>query len=127
LFKQLYKDNHSFQISKNYFCVAGRGTWVSIVVSLPCTTSKQSTKKCITAAGLLVLQINMQLIILFSLLLFVLYASLIIYYRSGWIKIPTTIKHQTSNLKPIFISVIIPARNEEQNLRLAEWFKRPGL
>jgi cellulose synthase/poly-beta-1,6-N-acetylglucosamine synthase-like glycosyltransferase len=116
LFKQLYKDNHSFQISKNYFCVAGRGTWVSIVVSLPCTTSKQSTKKCITAAGLLVLQINMQLIILFSLLLFVLYASLIIYYRSGWIKIPTTsnLKPQTSN--QTFISVIIPARNEEQNL-----------
>ncbi len=49
-------------------------------------------------------------------LLFVLYASLIIYYRSGWIKIPTTTNPNPQTSNQTFISVIIPARNEEQNL-----------
>ena len=61
---------------------------------------------------------NMQLfIILISLTLFIPYAALIIYYRLSWNAIPgftpdqaTSVKHQT------FISVIIPARNEEKDL-----------
>ena len=68
---------------------------------------------------------NMQLIIiLISILLFVFYAALIGYYRAVWRSIPnfpqpqtSNLKPQTSNLKPqTFISIIIPARNEENNL-----------
>lgn len=50
-------------------------------------------------------------------ILFISYISLILYYRKSWISIPE-FKPQTSsgNLQP-FISVIIPARNEEQNIK----------
>jgi len=58
------------------------------------------------------------IIILISILLFTFYAALLIYYRAAWKTIPN-FKPQTSNFKlATSISIIIPARNEEQNLPL---------
>ena len=65
----------------------------------------------------------MQLLILVtSVVLFVTYAVLIIYYAISWRSIPgffpksqtSNLKLQTSNLK---LSIIIPARNEEKNIK----------
>ena len=65
----------------------------------------------------------MQLLILVtSVVLFVTYAVLIIYYAISWRNIPgffpksqtSNLKLQTSNLK---LSIIIPARNEEKNIK----------
>ncbi|MEO6719231.1 MAG: glycosyltransferase [Ferruginibacter sp.] len=54
-------------------------------------------------------------IIATSLLLFIVYAALIIYYRRGWVAMPvfTPDEHLSSKTK---ISVVIPARNEEENI-----------
>lgn len=56
----------------------------------------------------------MNILLIISLLLFTGYAVLILYYRQGWMNIPNH-KPQTSNYNPqTRISVIIPARNEEE-------------
>jgi poly-beta-1,6-N-acetyl-D-glucosamine synthase len=47
-------------------------------------------------------------------LLFAAYSFLILYYYKGWENIPDFIPD--SNFQPVFISVIIPARNEEANI-----------
>ncbi|MEJ7627843.1 MAG: glycosyltransferase [Ferruginibacter sp.] len=52
---------------------------------------------------------------IFSLLLLVIYTFLFLYYRIGWKKIPDHNKIPGSQ-PAVFISVIIPARNEEMNL-----------
>ncbi len=58
----------------------------------------------------------MQLIIFsISLVLFICYAALIIYYRQSWLKIPYYTPGEIPS-PPIKISVIIPARNEEKNI-----------
>jgi glycosyltransferase involved in cell wall biosynthesis len=58
----------------------------------------------------------MQLIIVsISLVLFILYAALIIYYRQSWLKIPYYTPGENAP-PPTKISVIIPARNEEKNI-----------
>ena len=55
-------------------------------------------------------------IILILLLLFVPYAALLLYYRAAWRSIPC-FRHPASGIRyPVSISVIIPARNEENNL-----------
>ncbi len=62
------------------------------------------------------------LILVTSVVLFVTYAALIIYYANSWRSIPgffpkpqtSNLKLQTSNLK---LSIIIPARNEEKNIK----------
>lgn len=56
-------------------------------------------------------------IILF--ILFSLYAGLLLYYRWSWVSIPDTFyaKNNTAT-PPVFISVIIPARNEEENISI---------
>ena len=54
-------------------------------------------------------------VLIISILLFLLYAVLIIYYRLGWVSIPgfrPPARPASTN-----ISVIIPARNEEKNIR----------
>ena len=58
------------------------------------------------------------MVILFSILLFLLYAGLIIFYRQSWLSIPVS-KHQSGINSKVStsISVIIPARNEEDNIR----------
>jgi cellulose synthase/poly-beta-1,6-N-acetylglucosamine synthase-like glycosyltransferase len=57
-----------------------------------------------------------QALFIISLLLFISYAAIIIYYTSSWLNIPSflpsTINHQPSTN----ISIIIPARNEENNI-----------
>ena len=60
----------------------------------------------------------MQLLLLFiPLFLFVGYASLIIYYRQSWNSIPD-FRFQISDFIPSTkISIIIPARNEEENIK----------
>ncbi len=60
----------------------------------------------------------MQLIIIsISLVLFVLYAALILYYAISWKNIPTNDKRQTANEKrETLLSIIIPARNEQHNI-----------
>lgn len=60
----------------------------------------------------------MQLIILsISLALFVVYAALIIYYTISWRSIPLNEERTTANEKrETFLSIIIPARNEEKNI-----------
>ncbi|MEP6673584.1 MAG: glycosyltransferase [Ferruginibacter sp.] len=57
----------------------------------------------------------MMIILLVSILLFLIYAVLIIYYRTGWQSIPD---YTTTLSKPLStkISVIIPARNEANNI-----------
>ena len=63
-----------------------------------------------------------QAILIFSLILFGLYALLILYYWKSWVSISNYKQQTTNNLqgsagKPqIRISVIIPARNEEENI-----------
>jgi cellulose synthase/poly-beta-1,6-N-acetylglucosamine synthase-like glycosyltransferase len=57
----------------------------------------------------------MELLLIFSFLLFIIYASLLLYYRCSWMQI----NHFQPGRKPApstFISILIPARNEEQNL-----------
>ena len=56
-------------------------------------------------------------IIIISILLFAVYAVLLIYYRQSWITIPTVNRPPGISNEAIFISVIIPARNEEENIR----------
>ncbi|MES2430150.1 MAG: glycosyltransferase [Bacteroidota bacterium] len=61
----------------------------------------------------------MQLIlIVISLVLFVVYALLIIYYRQNWLSIPDYKQRTTDNNYRTKISVIIPARNEQQNIKV---------
>lgn len=55
------------------------------------------------------------LITIVSFLLFATYAGLIIYYRQSWISIPTFTPN-TNHQPHTKISIIIPARNEEQNI-----------
>ena len=55
------------------------------------------------------------LILTVSLLLLGVYSILIIYYRHSWITIPT-FKTNDNNIPRVKISIIIPARNEEQNI-----------
>ncbi|MEP7143543.1 MAG: glycosyltransferase [Ferruginibacter sp.] len=67
-------------------------------------------------AGLTVRHIIMEPVVLIvSLILFVSYAVLIIYYRQSWLSIPNFKCAGTQGLKTK-ISIIIPARNEEQNI-----------
>jgi cellulose synthase/poly-beta-1,6-N-acetylglucosamine synthase-like glycosyltransferase len=54
-------------------------------------------------------------IITVALLLFINYAVLIIYYRQSWISIPTFTPKE-NNIPATKISIIIAARNEEQNI-----------
>lgn len=57
-----------------------------------------------------------QSLIIISILLYSLYALLLIYYRHAWNALPKLLS-PTSNLQPkTRISVIIPARNEENNI-----------
>lgn len=58
----------------------------------------------------------MTFILLFSYLLLIVYSGLLLYYRFGWKQIPVFIA-TTPELEPAtFISVLIPARNEANNL-----------
>ncbi len=58
----------------------------------------------------------MQVMLYIIIVLFLLYALLICYYWKSWISI-ANFKPQTTNYKPqTCISVIIPARNEEENI-----------
>ncbi len=50
-----------------------------------------------------------------TIILFLLYGGLILYYRKSWMDIPTA--NESAGTSPaVFISVIIPARNEEENI-----------
>ncbi len=59
----------------------------------------------------------MTAVLIITILLFLCYSALIIYYRLGWLAVPNfqpstiNIQHSTR------LSVIIPARNEEQNIK----------
>ncbi len=58
------------------------------------------------------------IIIFFSILLFITYASLILYYRYNWLCIPTFQNDEAITVNSTtIISVIIPARNEGKNIR----------
>ncbi|MEJ7587060.1 MAG: glycosyltransferase [Ferruginibacter sp.] len=54
-------------------------------------------------------------IVIISFLLFISYAILIIYYRQSWISIPQ-FKVDGASLPTTKISIIIPARNEQENI-----------
>ena len=58
----------------------------------------------------------MTAVLIISILLFLIYASLIIYYRQGWVSIPEFDDSRQAPELTTKISVIIPARNEEQNI-----------
>ena len=58
----------------------------------------------------------MTAVLIISLLLFLAYAVLIIYYRQGWADTPEFTPQPTVKNLATKISVIIPARNEEQNI-----------
>ena len=56
-------------------------------------------------------------VIVITIFLFVIYAFLIVYYRQSWLQIPNGNEQFEMNGKPsTLISVIIPARNEEENI-----------
>ncbi len=57
------------------------------------------------------------IIIAIAIFLFLMYACLIIYYRQGWMKIPIGNGQWATGNEQTLISVIIPARNEEENIR----------
>ena len=58
-----------------------------------------------------------QVLVIFIILLFVTYSLLIFYYLKGWKSIPS-FQPSTQRLNPLTkISIIIPARNEEQNIK----------
>lgn len=57
-------------------------------------------------------------VITVTIFLFLIYACLIIYYRQSWMQIPTGHWQQAIGNRPLVtISVIIPARNEEENIQ----------
>ena len=57
-------------------------------------------------------------VIIITILLFLIYGCLIIYYRQSWLKIPIDNGQLTMGKQfSTHISVIIPARNEEENIR----------
>ena len=57
------------------------------------------------------------LIISITIFFFVIYACLILYYRQSWLSIPSFSFQRIDESAPVtFISVIIPARNEEVNI-----------
>ena len=57
-------------------------------------------------------------VITVTIFLFLIYACLIIYYRQSWMQIPTGHWQQVIGNRPLVtISVIIPARNEEENIQ----------
>ena len=59
----------------------------------------------------------MLILYILSTLFFLIYASLIIYYRQSWLSIPVFKDAGTTVPEPgVFVSVIIPARNEEKNI-----------
>jgi len=58
----------------------------------------------------------MTFVLIFSFLLLFLYSCLLFYYRSGWVNNPVFIPLYPGKVKLPFITVIIPARNEAQNL-----------
>ncbi len=59
------------------------------------------------------------IVISITIVLFILYAWLIIYYRQGWLQIPISNEQVGSgNTFSTSISVIIPARNEEGNIHI---------
>jgi len=51
-----------------------------------------------------------------TIVLFVIYSVLIVYYWQGWIKIPAY-NHDNATSGKTTVSVIIPARNEEENIK----------
>ena len=57
----------------------------------------------------------MTAVLIISILLFLIYAALIIYYRRGWVSIPGF--KPPAKSASTKISVIIPARNEEKNIK----------
>ena len=58
----------------------------------------------------------MQILIWFSCLLMFAYILLLLLYRKQWLKIPDFIIENNAGQEEIFISVIVPARNEEKNI-----------
>lgn len=57
------------------------------------------------------------LILFLTLLLLILYCILILFYRSSWNEIPEDIVSGSHNTFSTFITVIVPARNEEMNIK----------
>lgn len=95
---QLHKDNQRFYIAKNIFgsrhlCFE-QHTCVTHLCRVPIS--------------------SMNIILIISILLLVCYSLLIIYYRISWGQVPGFTL--TNNNHPVFISVVIPARNEAHNL-----------
>lgn len=87
--------------------VTGSGVLSNILVSLTCTTYQLAT--------------FMNILLIISILFLVIYAMLLIYYRIGWGQIPDFTLKETADpvargQSPVVISLIIPARNEAENL-----------
>ena len=58
----------------------------------------------------------MILLLIFTFILLVIYIGLLLYYRSGWLYIPDFQQSISNNPQPTFITVLIPARNEAENI-----------
>lgn len=87
--------------------VACSGAFIAIVVSLTCTAYQLAT--------------SMNILLIISILLLSVYALLIIYYRIGWSQLPGYVLRKDSppaagSQPSVVISLIIPARNEAENL-----------
>ena len=54
--------------------------------------------------------------LLISIFLLILYSVLLLYYRQGWREIPTYVPKEFDEIEFPFISIIIAARNEENNI-----------
>lgn len=75
---------------------------LGIVVSLPCTANPYAA--------------FMILLLIFTFILLVIYISLLLYYRSGWLDIPFFQLPKNKNQPSTVITVLIPARNEAENI-----------
>ncbi len=95
---QLHKDRQTIYIAKNIF-----GNWQLSFGHHRCVTHLYRIP-----AG------SMNILLIISILLLAIYCLLILYYRFAWLQIPGFKPSETGN--PVFISVIIPARNEAENL-----------
>ena len=62
------------------------------------------------------LAVMMALLYIITIFFFATYTGLILYYRQSWLSIPQ-IKNNRSGLHQTAISIIIPARNEEKNIK----------
>jgi cellulose synthase/poly-beta-1,6-N-acetylglucosamine synthase-like glycosyltransferase len=100
---QLHKDSKTYLHSKNYFCA----DWVDrsgLFWPMPNRLDR------------VIYFDTMLIVLIFTGLLVLGYVALLLYYRNGWMQLPTYSVSATAPEPTTLISIIVPARNEAQHL-----------